>query len=187
MNVSPFAATLLVLSTLGTTISGISPIWAQTPKPETNFFCGQVDGIPATIANTPRGEVVMIKWTQDMGAYNPQLRCQMVSQRFQSFYASKSLRFLTSGKMNGQRVICVAQNKFAGCMPKGLLFTLRPGDDDRQFLANLLNQSKYASAPAILNQCMAKKDYAAGTGEVYIQLDEFLYQCPPELTATPQP
>lgn len=181
------AALLIASSTLGTIASVNSPAQAQVSNQGTNFFCGQVDGSPATIAKTPRGEVVMIKWTKDMGAYNPAQRCQMVSQRFQSFYASKSLRFLTSGTLNGQRVICVAQSKFGGCMPNGLLFTLRPGDNSRQFLVSLINQSKYATAPAIIQNCVPKQNYDSVNSDVYIDINEFLYQCPPETEETPLP
>jgi hypothetical protein len=181
------AVTLSTLPILGTALgfSSPTPVVAQDSAQATSFYCGRVDNQPATIAKTPRGEVVMIRWTKDMGNYSPQTRCQTVSQRFQTAYTNKTLRFLTSGIMNGQRVICVAQSRSGGCASDGLLFTTRPGDNARAFLVNLMNQSKYATAPAIIQNCIPKANYDASK-DVTMDINEFLYQCPPE-TAESKP
>jgi hypothetical protein len=148
--------------------------------PLPSFNCAQIDGGPATIAKSARnGEVVMIKWTKDMGSWSPQSRCEAVSARFQDHYNNKTLRFLTSGKINGQNVICVAQNKFGGCLPNGLLFTIKPADNAPKLLLGLLNQSRYATAPAIIQNCVPKKIYDLNS-DIYIDISEFLNQCPAE-------
>ena len=158
--------------------------FSQAAPQQTRFVCSQIDGIPVTIAKSARnGDVVMIKWTKDMGTWSPQSRCEAVARRFQDHYNNQTLRFLTSGKMNGQTVICVAQNKFEGCLPNGLLFTLKPTDSAPKLLVSLLNQSRYATAPAIIQNCVPKKDYDLTT-EVYIDIAEFLNQCPPESSSS---
>jgi hypothetical protein len=48
-----------------------------------------------------------------------------------------TLKFLTNGTMNGQRVICTATEVNGAC--KNLLITLRPQDNGTQFLEELKN------------------------------------------------
>jgi hypothetical protein len=67
-----------------------------------------------------------------------------------------------------------------------LLFTLRPQDNDRQVLAGLINQSRYATAPAIIQNCVPKREYDLNN-PVTIDINEFLYQCPPETVDADQP
>jgi hypothetical protein len=172
-----FASLLLIASAVTGSLAAFNQPVAAQPKPDTSFVCSEFQGQPATIANTPRGQVVMIRWTKDMGVFDAQGRCQTVSSRFQSAYTNKTLRFLTSGMMNGQRVICVAQNRAGGCAPNGLLFTLRPTDNHRQVLANLIGQSRYASAPAVVQNCVPKREYDLNQ-DVTIDFNEFIYQCP---------
>jgi Circadian oscillating protein COP23 len=183
-----FASLLLVASTtMGTVSIARQPVMAQSkPVQDTKFHCGQFQGAPATIASTPRGDVVMVRWTKDMGTFDPQSRCQAVSTRFQTAYTNKTLRFLTSGVMNGQRVICVAQSRTGGCAPSGLLFTLRPTDNHRQVLVGLINQSRYASTPPILQNCVPKQQYDVNF-DVVVDLNEILYQCPAEDQELVQP
>lgn len=184
-----FTSLLLTAATAVTalgTVAQSQPVVAQTNTSQTSFFCGQAEGSPATIARTPRGDVVMIRYTKDMGNFDPQTRCQQVSSRFQTAYVNKTLRFLTSGSLNGQRIICVAQSRTGGCKPTGLLFTLRPQDNERQVLANLINQSRYATAPAIIQNCVPKREVDLSK-PVTIDVNEFLYQCPPETAETTQP
>lgn len=183
-----FASLLLVASSaFGSVSLTPQPVMAQSkPVQETSFICGQFQGMPATIANTPRGPVVMVRWTKDMGTFDPQTRCNAVSTRFQNAYNNKTLRFLTSGIMNGQRVICVAQSRNSGCSPNGLLFTLRPTDNHRQVLIGLINQSRYATAPAIVQNCVPKREYNAST-PVVVDINELLYQCPAEDQELVQP
>jgi hypothetical protein len=157
---------------------------------ETSFVCTPVGGSLATVAKTPRGQLVMISWTKNLGSFDPATRCQMVSQRFQDHYQSKTLRYMTSGKINGQRVICVAAKRNGGCLSNGLLFTLRPADNSQRILKTLLQQSKYATAPAIIQNCIPKSSYDNVSGDIYIDFAEFLYQCPSEsdqLTSGQQP
>ncbi len=52
------------------------------------FTCGKTsDGFPATVAQTSRGNVPVIRWVSNyfrQSGYNPQTLCQMVSRRLQT-------------------------------------------------------------------------------------------------------
>jgi hypothetical protein len=185
----PYLFTALMLTAATAVVAATTSMPSQpavAQAAQTSFFCGQAEGNPATIARTPRGEVVMIRYTKDMGNFDPRTRCQQVSTRFQSAYTNKTLRFITSGTLNGQRIICVAQNRTSGCKSTGLLFTLRPQDNERQVLASLINQSRYATAPAVIQNCVPKREVDLSQ-PVTIDINEFLYQCPPEPVEPSQP
>uniref|UniRef100_B8HPQ8 Secreted protein n=1 Tax=Cyanothece sp. (strain PCC 7425 / ATCC 29141) TaxID=395961 RepID=B8HPQ8_CYAP4 len=177
--------TTLSLVLLGIPVNLPDPALAQPSSVRgVTYVCGTVNGVPATIAKTPGGaEVVVIEWVKSMGSYNPRTRCEMVSSRFQTHANARTLRFITSGTLNGQPIICVATQRNGRCLPNGLLFTLRPGENPRQFLVQLVNTSRYASSPPILHECTAKQVYNPNA-EVYVDIAELLYQCPP---ASPTP
>ena len=70
--------------------------------------------------------------------YDPQTRCQIVSNRFNQLYTQGLLTHLTTGRKNGSNIICGAASKGSGCAPDGMLYTLKPGQDPTQTLKNLL-------------------------------------------------
>lgn len=91
-----------------------------------SFACKSIDGTPTTVAMTDQGEVPIVKWNSSAFAtagYTPERRCQEVSGRFQKYYKESQLNYLTTGRMNGQPVICTTNEVGQGC--NGLLFTLR--------------------------------------------------------------
>lgn len=131
---------LLVSSFLA---DGIFKRVAQAQSQPNKFFCGLFQEKPATIARTPQGVVPIIVWTKslDNGLYNPLTRCRQVSARFENFYRNSLLRYITSGRSNGQNIICVAAVMGGKCLRDGLLFTLRPNDTPRSTLIALFNIS----------------------------------------------
>jgi hypothetical protein len=189
--ISLAAISLAAIPVLGTVLSFSYPlpVVAQGSPQAFKFHCGQFDGQPATIAkhsHTPT-EIVIIRWTKDMGAYNAytaQNLCQTVSQRLQVAYANKTLRQLTTGMINGQRVICVAQSRSGGCAPDGLLFATPPGSNARAFLANILYQSKFAPPAPLNGNCVPKRVFDTRK-DVIIDMAEFFYQCPTEADGAP--
>jgi Circadian oscillating protein COP23 len=105
-----------------------------------NFDCKSVNGVNTTVAITPRGNRSVIRWVStdfDASGWSSEKRCTEVSKRFRELYANGSLKYLTTGKMNGQRVICSAAQKGERC--NALLLTVRPGRDPQQTLKELLN------------------------------------------------
>lgn len=153
----------------------VSSVSAQTSSSD-RFFCGNSrnsstgESVPATIAHTKRGNVPMILWRSTFFAagsnsFTPQGRCQEVSRRFESFYREGTLAYLTTGKLNDQNVICVAEEFGGPC--KGLLLTLEPKDNPQQFLQELLAVRTRAKGPIV-----------RGTENTYIDVEEFLNTAP---------
>jgi Circadian oscillating protein COP23 len=117
------------------------------------FQCGTSDSTPATIAKIKDlDELLVIRWASDFfkaGGYDAQTRCEQVSARFESYKTGGDVLYLTSGKLNGQSVICVTSQEDGSCgtgieSNGGLLFTLKPTDDSQATLEDLVTvlQSK---------------------------------------------
>lgn len=104
------------------------------------FYCDTSGNKPVTVYTNPRGvSEPWIRWTSNYfrdAGYNKLTRCQDVSQRLDNYRRNRDLRFITVGKMNGQNVICTA-NQVNGRCGK-LILTLKPNEDGVQALNNLL-------------------------------------------------
>jgi len=130
-----------------------------------SFSCSSQNGIPTTIAIMSSGKrIPMIRWVSDVfsgDGWSPSRRCQEVSERFTEFNRQGILRYLTTGRMNGLNVICVALSKDDRC--SGLLYTLKPGQNPSETLRQLFGVRRYATGP--LNE----------TGDrEYIDINEYL-------------
>jgi Circadian oscillating protein COP23 len=155
------SASALLASTLGNSAQ------AETTAP-TTFACGASSGVPATMAQTQRGEIPVIRWSSDYfsdSGWTPERRCQEVSTRFQTYQQDGSLKYLTTGVMNGMSVVCTTDHDGGTC--KNLLFTLKAGSNAGQTLRDLLQVRTHATGP--LNQSEAR---------VYINMDEYLQTAP---------
>ncbi|MBW4449718.1 MAG: COP23 domain-containing protein [Spirirestis rafaelensis WJT71-NPBG6] len=136
----------------------------------TTFYCGTSNGVAATIARTPRGNLPVIRWSSDYfsgSGWNQQRRCQEVSSRFQSYYDNGTLKYITTGRMNKQSVVCVASRKGGDCT--GLLFTLKPGSAPDRTLSRLLNYRALAAGGS-LNESAGER--------LYIDMKEFMNTAP---------
>ncbi|MEN9208123.1 MAG: COP23 domain-containing protein [Gloeomargarita sp. GMQP_bins_120] len=130
------------------------------------FYCGTSQGAPATLVRSGNRVVPIIRWTSNTFAesgYSNERRCREVSQRFQTYYDDGTLSFITTGRMNGQNVICVARSHGGPCA--GLLFTLRPGVNPTRVINQLFNIRTRASGP--LNETTARP---------YVDFQELLQQ-----------
>ena len=110
----------------------------------------------------------MIRWSSnvfDGGGWTPERRCQEVSQRFEGFRQQGRLQYLTTGRINGQPVICTAKAEGAPC--DGLLYTLKPGQDPTTALRNLFDVRYKARGP--LNETEER---------LYINVDKLLNGSP---------
>ena len=94
-------------------------------------------------------QVPIIYWkseTFSSSGWTPTRRCQEVSARFQDYHQSGMLNYITTGRMNGLPVICVAKTNGGGCA--GLLYTLKPGQNATATLKKVLDvQTKPGAAP----------------------------------------
>ncbi|MEH1884797.1 COP23 domain-containing protein [Nostoc sp.] len=104
------------------------------------FYCDTSGNKPVTVYTNPRGvSEPWIRWTSNYfrdAGYNKVTRCQDVSQRLENYRRNRDLRFITVGKMNGQNVICTANQVNGRC--EKLILTLKPNEDGVQALNNLL-------------------------------------------------
>jgi Circadian oscillating protein COP23 len=140
------------------------------------FYCGKSGGVPTTMAKTSRGSVAVIRWVSKNAfreAYLTEVRCNIVSSKFQSFYQDGSLNFLTTGVINLMPVICAAQVQDGPC--KGVLFTLKPSvENPGRTLTRLLDICNRESGPLL-------QGFAP---HVYINMKEFLATAPVVSTGT---
>lgn len=158
------------------TINSSQPASVQSPvrTSRITFEChtSATTNLPTTYAITPQGARPLIRWNSEYfseAGYTPQVRCQQVAAKFQSFADSGQLKYLTAGAVNGQSAICVANTPSSPCTASTVLFTLKPGSDANERLRKLFNLSAgSASSADILYESSAQDDSA------YIDFDKYL-------------
>lgn len=170
---------------LSTAIAFASAI--VTPQPSlaqsVTFFCGTINGSPATIARTLIKEVPLIIWdiTNSGQGSSPQQRCEEASTNFQNYRNEGSFNYITTERRDGQTVVCFAPKENEPC--RGVLFPLNANETNpRNALQRIFRIRVVSSTP--INE----------TGDrIYISLDKFLSGGYPSLnpnnrqTPRPQP
>lgn len=152
------------------------------------FFCGMSQGKPATIAQTPRGNIPVIVWVSEhftRGGFDPQTRCQDVSGRFQSFYSQGALNFITAGIVNNQPVICATGAAGGPCNNTNVLFTLKPRENAARVIQGLHRIRSGAAGPLF-----ESTRRSGGSSSNSINVNDFLNNAPVEAGASmdsPQP
>ncbi|WP_341531142.1 COP23 domain-containing protein [Nostoc sp. UHCC 0302] len=110
----------------------------------TTFYCEKSKGVPITFASTQDGrKVPMIKWiSQDYFSreWTGERRCQEVSRRFQKSYDNGTLKYIRTGTLRGEPVVCAATSQNAPCTDSTLLFTLKRGSNPKETVRRLLNR-----------------------------------------------
>jgi Circadian oscillating protein COP23 len=168
LNIASMAAMSLMASV--SVLSMMTPAHASDLK----FSCGTSNGAPATVAQTSRGAVPIIKWVSNIfteSGYSPEYRCKLVSAKFQEYYKAGTLNYLTTGIANNQPVVCVAATKGGPCA--GVLFTLKPGSDPWRTLTRLMDVRVQAGPP--LNESSAG---ATNDESQYIDVNDYLATAP---------
>jgi hypothetical protein len=104
-----------------------------------SFQCIVNGSTPTTMAIMSDGRrVSMIKWVSNefsADGWTPMRRCTAVSERL--MVNRESLRYLTTGVMNGMNVICTAVSKGADC--DQLVYTLKAGQNPGATLRRLFD------------------------------------------------
>jgi hypothetical protein len=151
-----FARTTQFLMLLATTaMVGESAILAppsHAVTATTSFVCGKVDGTPATVARTKKGDVPILIWRAEdfsKSGFTPQVRCQRVSDRFQALYSSGQLRYITAGKLDKTPVLCATKEKTGICTKQNLLYTLRFGSDPQSVIKKLMEIRNRATSGGV--------------------------------------
>ncbi len=124
-------------------------LFAQTANAQakTRFACGVDKNVPATVAILPDGtQAPIIRYVSgafEQAGYSNQKRCEEISERFQYYNDRKEIDFMTTGRINGQNVICVTRQEGGDCSrdlkSEGLLITVRPGVNPQTTLEQLIN------------------------------------------------
>jgi Circadian oscillating protein COP23 len=125
----------------------IAPRSFAQEKNDVRFTCQYIENVHSTVAivnNDENNPKIIIKWVSNaLAGYPPQKRCNEVSRNFQVYQEMGQLRYLTTGIINRQNVICVAKGKGLDCnrsLPKqGLIFTLKPGQSKEKTLQALMD------------------------------------------------
>lgn len=137
---SPRSLITLTSLALGSLILSSQASQAQPAPGQRGFWCGNHNGVPATLyQNSQGGRELWINWRSHVfteAGYDPLTRCQQVSARLENYRQARSLRYVTVGIMNGQRVMCTASQVNGRC--ENLVYTLRPGQDAVRTLHNFL-------------------------------------------------
>jgi len=189
MNIQPLR-TLVTASAIALATTLVASI--PTPAQTTGFVCGKSGGQPATILQRSGGNVTVIKWVSNSfsdSGFDAQRRCEQVSDRFQQYHKTGNLKYLTTGVINRQPVICVANRRGGDCareLPNnGLLFTVKPGSDARDTLKRLVNLRDRASTNSLNEGAPSNRVDVENGDRLYIDMGEYLNSQPTE-SASPQ-
>ena len=130
---------------IGLVVSMVTNIIICQPSYAENnqFFCGVLNKQPVTLMRTVRGNVAMIRWVSNNyfpPPWTAQRRCQEVARRFQRNYDDGSLKYINTGRLNGEPVVCAALKKSDRCTNQTLLFTLKRGANPDQTLQRLMDR-----------------------------------------------
>ena len=175
---------------MGLTLGAIA-VSARPGNTQDRFFCDE--NLVSTIVNTERGAITMIKWSDRSFAppWTPVERCKEVSRRFQRFYDHGILRYVRTGEVNNQPVLCATQSQGESCIPESILVTFKPGTDPQLVLERLLDKRAWSSAGPIelsagngnnrssgivnLSGGDEDKEYISQVdGETYLDIESFL-------------
>jgi hypothetical protein len=141
------------------------------------YYCAQLNGIWNTFVNTPRGRITLINWVRNHSEdWTPQRRCLEVSKRFQKFLEDGTLKYIRTGTVNRQPVICVANDRGGACPDRNVLVTFKPGTDPEEVLIQLVDFRRSVSGQTIVLSENDSGFYA--DGEFYVDLAKFLDTVP---------
>jgi len=112
-----------------------------SPTTSSRFYCGMSNGQPATLLSSIRGITPLIIWEKPdlISGLSPEQRCEEISARFQRFYDSGSLRYLTNGTVGNQPVLCAVSEINTPCSLSNVLIPLSPGTDAKSVLQKFID------------------------------------------------
>lgn len=131
-----------------TTLISSSPAHSQGA----NFSCDSSTGVPATVVESPQhGKVRIIEWkTTEFGNdFDPQTRCNIVSEKFQKYSQAGTLKYFTTGSVDRSPVICAVASEDLSCSQENMLYTLKKGSNASETLKQLLDVRSGASSSAL--------------------------------------
>lgn len=167
---------LISLSVIASSSVTLSPAFAQidsnreiTLETDTleeralDFSCQINQGTPTTVIQTPDATIPIIFWTSRAIALEttPAGDCEASIDRFQTAYDDGLFNYITTGRMNGQLVVCTADTLNGVCASR--LLDLRITPKPRLALQSVLQISLPTEGPISDTDCRA-----------YVSLDRYL-------------
>ena len=148
MNKFSLSLTSAFAFTFATTLLSSSPVHSQGAT----FLCDSSTGVPATVVESPQhGTVRIIEWkTTEFGdEFDPQTRCNIVSEKFQKYAQAGTLKYFTTGSVDRSPVICAVASEDLSCSQDNMLYTLKRGSNASETLKQLLDVRSGASGTAL--------------------------------------
>ena len=155
-------------------ILGATTMAAQAKEIRSNtYYCAQLNGNWNTFVNTPRGRIDLINWVRSYSKeWTPKARCIAVSRRFQRFLDNGNLKYIRTGVVNDQPVICVANDRGGACPSNNVLITFKPGTNPETVLIKLIDFRRTVSGQTIVLSDNDSGFYA--DGHFYVDMEKFL-------------
>ena len=109
------------------------------------------------VDSAQHGQVRIIEWkTTEFGSdFDPQTRCNIVSEKFQNYSQAGTLKYFTTGLVDRESVICAVASEDQPCSQENMLYTLKRGSNANETLKQLLDVRSGASGNA-LNETESK-------------------------------
>jgi hypothetical protein len=167
-----------ILTSLAVAVSATTIINRPSQASTNTYYCAQLNGTWGTQVNTPRGRVTLINWVNSFSdEWTAQKRCMEVSGRFQKYLSDGSLKYIRTGNINQQPVICVAASKGGACPDTNVLITLEPHSNPEEVLIKLIDFRRSVSG----NTIVLSDDIASYQDrEFYVDINNFLNNVPIE-------
>jgi hypothetical protein len=168
------------LTALALALSATATLQQSSHAQARDFVCQTSrDGIPTTYAITPQGKVPIIRWVYAHPGATLQERCETAAANFATANQQPGgLKYITTGIVNGQSVVCVANTENGDCLSQsrfdGVLFTLKDGENASRVLQQLRGIQRNALGP--LFESSATEDSSNGA----IDFQAFLSSTPTE-------
>ncbi|KYC38803.1 hypothetical protein WA1_34950 [Scytonema hofmannii PCC 7110] len=132
--------------TIGSHFSPSPTLTADSRNSNITFFCGEKEGVPATLARTFKGTYPIIKWKKKYYSEteeDPLIRCVRVSGIIHTYHQQGILDYINIGKIQGKRVVCAINQVDKKC--SRLLYILEPGENPKLELKVLREVLKHPS------------------------------------------
>jgi hypothetical protein len=113
------------------------------------YFCAVLNDTYKTFAITNRGKLPMINWVRSTADLSSRERCIIGSQRFQSFSERGMLKYISTGTVNRESVLCAVNRKGDSCNSGNVLVTLPKGSNATETARKMLDISSLASGRII--------------------------------------
>lgn len=108
--------------------------------PSVKIACTPVSGIPTTTGQGLGKSVPLLTWypsSFDRAGWSPQRRCDTVSQKLDRIRQKGQLKFLTTGTVARQSVICAVNTATSRCTSTNMIVTVEKGENPNDTLLSM--------------------------------------------------